>query len=179
MKNLKLIALLLILTNTAFAIEKHNCTDKKIEVKAKGFMGYGAEAQKEKSIGRISSTTSAASTYQRSFETGRYRFVKESDAWAIYRKNDQDVYELRKDIKFPVKVSIDQPIYVSQRDKNVLEIRRNTDDKNSTSMTVVFGPAQMNVKDRDGKEILSYSLCPTSNEHPAAASDATNIKTHH
>lgn len=176
MNYFKLIALLLILAKSVFAVETHNCSDKKIEVKAKGLIGYGAETQKEKSIGRISSTTSETSTYQRSFETGLYRFVKESDTWAIYRKNDQDVYELRKDIHFPVKVSIDQPIYVSQRDKNVLEVRRNTDDKYSTSVTVVFGREKMNVKDRDGKEILSYSLCSASSKQSTQASDA-NFKT--
>lgn len=161
MKYLKIIILMLAIGYRVFAADSYNCSDKNIEIKAKGFTGYGAQAQKIKTVGRLSPTTSEASTYQRSFEIGFYRFVKEADVWAVYRKNDQGVYLLKREIQFPVKVSIDQPIYVSKRDKNVLEVRRNTDDKNSTFMTIVFGREKMNVNDSEGNSILLYNLCPT------------------
>lgn len=163
------ILLLLTLAATSDATEFYSCSGRNVEIKSAGFYGYNAEAKKIKSVGRFSVATSDASNYQRSFEIGAYRFAKEGEQWAIYRKNDQGRYELRRELKFPVKVSVDQPIYVSQRSKTVLEVRRNTDDTNSTSMTVVFGRSQMEAKDASGKNLVIYTLCPVAKASPDSA----------
>lgn len=70
---------------------------------------------------------------------------------------------------------MDQPLYVSQRDKNVLEVRRNTDDVNSTSMTIAFGPEKIEVKNAAGKPVLTYNVCPAVQK--AAPAKAPVIKT--
>lgn len=160
---------------TAGAAETINCTEKTVEIKAAGFSGFGAEAKKLKTVGRLSKSTSVESVYERTFEIGRYRFERANDKWTVFRKNDQGVFEYRQDIGFPVKVSVDQPLYVSQRDKNVLEVRRNTDDVNSTSMTIVFGGEKIEVRNALGKPVLTYNACPAAQK--AAPAKVPVIKT--
>lgn len=161
----------MVFVQSGFAADTISCSNKKIDIKAKGFTGFGAEAKKTKTIGYLSLDNSPDAIYQRSFEIGRYRFSREGSEWSIYRKNDDGVFELRKDVHFPVKISADQPLYVSQRDKNVLELRRNTDSANSISMTLVFGKETIEAKEQNGSPILTYNLCPSST--PKAATRAT------
>ena len=162
---------------TAGAAENIDCNQKTIEIKAAGFSGFGAEAKKLKAVGRLAKSNLAESAYERTFEIGRYRFERANEKWSVYRKNDQGIFEPRPDIAFPVKVSVDQPLYVSQRDINVLELRRNTDDVNSTSMTIVFSPEKIEVKNSAGKPVLTYRACSTAEKSAPFKAPAVNTGT--
>ena len=164
MSKLKLILFLLILAPSSFAVETLSCSTKDIEIKAAGFLGLGAETQKVKPIGRLTTRTSETSIYERSFEIGAYRFVKDISGFVTYRKNDAGAYE-QKDIKGQVKVSNDHPIYVNNREGNTLVVRRTGDSKNQQEMIIVFGQNQISVKiNKNGfySEMLNYTLCQKS-----------------
>lgn len=175
MKQKLVLILILASSAAAGAFETVDCSEKIIEIKAAGFTGFGAEAKKLKPVGRLAKATASEATHERSFEIGRYRFEKANDKWNVYRKSDQGLFEFRQDISFPVKVSVDQPLYVSQRDKNVLEVRRNADDVNSTSMTISFGSKKIEVKNAVGKPVLTYNVCPAAQK--AAPVKARAVKT--
>ncbi len=148
--------------------------DEKIEIKASGFFGFGANAKKEKVIGRLSSTTTPESVFERSFEIGRYRFIREASGWSIYRQDQNNNYVLRKDINFPVKVLTDHPIYVYRRDNNTLEVQRNIVDLEPTSVQILFTPKRIIIRESPTKEILNYQLCKANNSEPASSSTRSN-----
>ncbi len=168
MKNQIIVAVLFCISATFVqAQNSKNCSDP-IDLKTKGFLGFGKEAEKEKTIARfLEQKISDTSTYNKSFEIGKYQFVKTKTDWEIYRKNDSGKYELRTDLKFPIKVFADHPIYVSQRPNSILEVRRNTDDTYSKSLTVQFKDKEIVIQDGVMKSI---PLCTT----PAKASAAGN-----
>lgn len=182
MNKLKLILFLLILAPNSFAVEMMNCSTSDIEIKAAGFLGLGEKAKKIKTIGKLTTQTNDNSSYERSFEIGRYRFVKEKNDFITYRKNDAGTYE-QKDNNKPIRVLNDHSIYVSHREGNTLVIRRSGDDKNKQEMTIVFGKKQMSAKiSRDGvySEILNYTLCPknaSQQSAPAAGTTGTGVDT--
>lgn len=168
MNKLKLILFLLILTQNAFAVDSLSCSTDDIEIKATGFLGLGQEAKIEKTIGKLTTRTNETSIYERSFEIGAYRFVKEKDGFITYRKNEAGAYA-QLDIKGQVKVSNDHPIFVSNREGNTLIIRRLGDDKNKQEMIIIFDKNQMSVKVNKGgsySEILKYTLCPKGTSRP-------------
>ena len=167
MKNQIIVAVLFLVSATfTQAQNSKNCSDP-IDLKTKGFLGFGKEAEKEKTIARfLEQKISDTSTYSKSFEIGKYQFVKTKTDWEIYRKNDSGKYELRSDLKFPIKVFADHPIYVSQRPNSILEVRRNTDDTYSKSFTVQFKDKEIVIQDGAMKSIL---LCPKTAKSTAPA----------
>ncbi len=138
-----------------------DCKSNRWPVKVAGFLGYNQESKKIRTIAHIvTPSVDQKSVYERVLEIGNYRFIREGLSWQIYRRNTKDgVFELRKDIPFPVKVSVDEPLYVSVRSDQALELRRNTDDVHSTSVTFQFSKDDTTVKDAKQATIAKYDSC--------------------
>lgn len=155
-----------------------DCKSNRWPVKVAGFLGYNQESKKIRTIAHIvTPNTDQKSVYERVLEVGQYRFIRENQnselsspqntsqnttkaSWQIYRRNNKDgAFVLRKDLQFPVKVSVDEPLYVSVRSDQALELRRNTDDVHSTSVTFQFSKDDTTVKDAKQATIAKYDSC--------------------
>lgn len=180
MNTFKIILFLLILASNSFAVETVSCTQSDIDIKVAGFLGLGEEAKKEKTIGKLTTRTGENPSYQRSFEIGEYRFIKENDKFITYRKDQTGNYAVFH-LQDQVRVSNNPSIDVSKQKDGNLIIRRSADEGQAQEIRIIFGRKEMLVKhEKQGQvlEILKYTLCPTdpSAERPPKKAGTPKIK---
>lgn len=174
----------MILASKSFAVEIKPCEDKgkDIAIKVAGFVGTSQKSKAEvQTIGKLTTRTSDNSNYERSYEIGEYRFVKENDKFITYRKDQTGNYAVFH-MQGQVRVSNNPSIDVSKQKDGSLIIRRSADAGQAQEIRIIFGHKEMLVKhERQGQvsDIFKYTLCPTdASAEPAATKAATqNVNT--
>lgn len=183
MNKFKIILFLLILASNSFAVEIKPCEekDKDIAIKVVGFTGTSQKSKTEvQTIGKLTTRTSDNSNYERSYEIGEYRFVKENDKFITYRKDQTGSYAVFH-LQGQVRVSNNPSIDVSKQKDGNLIIRRSADEGQAQEIRIIFGREEMLVKhEKQGRnlEIFKYILCPTdpSAGRPSKKTSAQEIK---
>ena len=125
-----------------------------------GFSGYGEQLKKTKQVAQLVTPSSEqASTFEKSFEIGKYRFVRNDQVWDIYRKNENGEFE-KKDIKGKFQVDADQKIWATVRSDGSINIHRNiSGDEYQKEMNVFFTKKEVYILDADKNKIFSYENC--------------------
>ena len=173
----------MILASKSFAVEIKPCEDKgkDIAIKVAGFVGTSQKSKAEvQTIGKLTTRTSDKSNYERSYEIGEYRFVKENDKFITYRKDQMGNYVVFH-MQEQVRVSNNPSIDVSKQKDGNLIIRRSADEGQAQEIRIIFGRKEMLVKhEKQGQvlEILKYTLCKTdsSAERPSKKTSTQEIK---
>ena len=145
------------------------CADQGVPIRTAGFLGFGDSAKKIRTLATLHPTESG--DFDKELIVGIYKFRRANGSWEVFRKHgdgygngDGNSYS-KHPAKFPIRVFADQPIYVSQRAGNTLEIRRNTDDRHSTSVSVQFlKNNNVLVSNKSAQPILSVSACPKNDD---------------
>lgn len=143
-----------------FSQEQVNCSSKSVAVKMAGFSGYGEELKKTKQIAQLVNPASdQASTFEKSFEIGKYRFVRNDKTWDIYRKNDDGQFE-KKSITGKFQVDADQKIWATVRADGSINIHRNVSgDEYQKEFNVFFNKKEVTIVDSQQNTLLSYKNC--------------------
>ena len=144
----------------AYSQQQVNCSPKSVAVKMAGFSGYGAELKKTKQIAQLVNPASdQPSTFEKSFEIGKYRFVKIEKGWDIYRKNENGQFE-KKNISGKFLVDADQKIWATVRADGSINIHRNiSGDEYQKEINVFFNKKEVNIVDSQQNTLLSYKNC--------------------
>lgn len=168
-------ALVLFYSLHGFATPKSDCSSKNVSIKLPGFSGYGEELKKVKQIAQIITPTSdQPSTFEKSFEIGKYRFVRNDQTWDIYRKNENGEFE-KKDIKGKFQVDADQKIWATVRSDGSINIHRNiSGDEYQKEMNVFFTKKEVYILDADKNKIFSYENCRNVQAIPVKSTSNSN-----
>lgn len=158
-----------------FSQEQVNCSSKPVAVKMAGFSGYGAELKKTKQIAQLVNPASdQTSTFEKSFEIGKYRFVRNDKTWDIYRKNENGQFD-KKNISGKFQVDADQKIWATVRADGSINIHRNVSgDEYQKEFNVFFNKKEVKIVDSEQKTILSYKNCNVDKNAPTKSTLPVN-----
>jgi hypothetical protein len=172
MKNIFILAFLFFGISQNLVAETANCTKEAVPLKMKNFSGYTENELKiEKQVAKLTAPSAdQESTFDKSFEIGKYRFVRNSDRWDIYRKNNDGKFELKK-VTGKFLVDADQSIWATLREDGTINIHRNVvGDQYQNEFNVRFTKKQISIKSLQGKELLIYNNCSAENSYSKPAS---------
>jgi hypothetical protein len=163
MKNL-IIPILLFSIN-ALAVQRRACSEKTVQIKMPGFSGYGEELKKTKQIAQlVRPSKEQISSFDKSFEIGKYRFVRNDQAWDIYRKNEMGEYE-KKVVQGKFQVDADQKIWATVRSDGSINIHRNVSgDDYQKEMNIFFTNKEIYILDSNRNKLFSYENCEPSKQ---------------
>ena len=138
------------------AAKNSQCTDKWVPIKIKRFSGFTeASLSKEVQIAKlVTPSPDQQSTYEKSFEMGKYRFVRNDKNWDIYRKNEKGGFELkRRSGQFSI--DTDQNIYAQVMPTGEINIRKTTVGYGN-EFNVFFTPTEISLKNSEGQSIFQH-----------------------
>lgn len=152
--------ILLALSQNLFSQEQVNCSTKPVAIKMAGFSGYGKELKKTKQIAQLVNPASdQPSSFEKSFEIGKYRFVRNDKTWDVYRKNENGQFE-KKNITGKFQVDADQKIWATVRADGSINIHRNVaGDDYQKEFNVFFNKKEISIVDSQQNAMLSYKNC--------------------
>jgi hypothetical protein len=162
MKNIFIVALFCF-SQWVFAIDIVPCSEKWVPIKMPGFSGSTKSSllKKVQIAKLINPSNDQVSTYDKSFEMGKYRFVRNGNQWDIYRKNDEGKYEAKK-ISGQFLIDTDQNIYAEAMSTGELTIRKVTAGLEN-EIKVFFTPEKIAIKNmKNNTNLFEYKNCKTN-----------------
>jgi hypothetical protein len=141
------------------------CAKESVAVPLIGFTGFGTAANKDNKIAKlISPNQDQDSTFDKSFEIGIYRFVRNEKKWDIYRKDKiTGKYEFKNKMPNTFLIDADQSIWVNVRADGMLNIRRVSGDSElQKEVNVIFSKKEITVQDLNRQALFRYVNCDRS-----------------
>ncbi len=161
MKNIFILTYLFFGISQNLSAQAVNCTKKAVPLRLKNFSGYTeGELSIEKQVAQlITPSADQESSFDKSFEIGKYRFVRNADHWDIYRKNNDGKFELKK-LSGKFLVDSDQSIWATLREDGTINIHRNVaGDQYQNEFNVKFSKKEISITDLKANKILVYANC--------------------
>jgi hypothetical protein len=172
----KIFILTLFVSFQVYAEDQVNCSSKTVPIKMAGFSGYGEELKKTKQIAQLVNPASdQPSSFEKSFEIGKYRFVKIEKGWDIYRKNENGQFQ-KKNITGKFQVDADQKIWATVRADGSINIHRNVAGEDyQKEFNVFFNKKEVSIVDSQKNALLSYKNCNTEKTVSTKSAVPVNI----
>ncbi len=148
------------------------CTKNSVPIRMKNFWGMSKkETEFEKQVAELVNPSSGQiSSYDKSFEIGKFRFVRNKYSWDIYRKNDNDdqlTLIPRTEIHYREQFAVNtaKNIWVTIKPNGVIHVRRNVVGLEN-EFEVHYTSTNITLKNSENKDFLRYMNCTVVNLPP-------------